>query len=99
MPAININQGQSLWDATMAYSIYQYLKMNRNKKIMHVNGKFHSDEYFGIVQQLEKYDSRIRYLVISALVDDSFPNIDFNRYKDIADYIIITNPSMSETFE
>ena len=99
MPSINMNQGQSLWDATMAYSIYQYLKKNRNKKIMHINGRFHSDEYFGIVQQLEKYDHKIRYLVISAFPNDSFPSIDFSQYKNLADYIIITNPSVPKTFE
>ena len=49
MMAFKINQGQSLWDATMAYSIIQYREQNKDIKIMHVNGKFHSDEYFGVV--------------------------------------------------
>jgi uncharacterized iron-regulated protein len=94
MPSFSINQGQSLWNATMAYSIYEYLKKNRNRKIMHINGKFHSDEFFGIPEQLKKYEPKIRYLVISALSDSSFPEIDFGQYKKLADYIIITDPSV-----
>lgn len=99
MPSFNINQGQSLWNATMAYSIYEYLKKNQNKKIMHVNGRFHSDEYFGVPQQLKKYDDKIKYLVISAFPDNSFPNIDFSQYKNLADYIFITKPSITETIK
>ncbi len=98
MPTKNINQGQSLWDATMAYSLHQYLKMHRGKKIMHVNGRFHSDGYFGVVQQLKRYDNKIRYLVISAFPSDSFQNIDVNQYKTLADYLIVTDPSISAAF-
>ena len=99
MPTYNINQGQSLWDATMAYSIYQYREKNPDKKIMHVNGRMHSDDHFGVIQQLKNYDNNIRYLLISAFPEDSFPNTDFIQYKNLADYIIITDPSIPKTFE
>jgi uncharacterized iron-regulated protein len=36
---------QSLWDATMAYSIADYFKYHMGKKIFQINGRFHSDEY------------------------------------------------------
>lgn len=99
MPSININQGQSLWDATMAYSIVQYLKINVSKKIMHVNGRMHSDNFFGVVQQLKNYDNTIKYLVISTFPEDSFPNTDFIQYNKLGDYIIITDPSVPKTFK
>lgn len=99
MMVFKINQGQSLWDATMAYSIIQYREQNKDKKIMHVNGKFHSDEYFGIVQQLKRYDPEVKILVISSFPDNQFPNVDFAVHQHLGDYIIITDPSIPKSFE
>jgi len=99
MPEFKINQGQSLWDATMAHSLVRFSNKNTNKKIMHINGRFHSDEYFGVVQQLKKYAPDIKTLVVSTFSDSAFPEVDFNSYKNIADFIIITDPSVERTFE
>lgn len=98
MPSFNINQGQSLWNATMAYSIIEYLKANPEKKVFHIHGKFHSDEYFGVPEYIEKYDAAEKFLVITTLTDESFPAVDFKHYKNLADYIIVTDPSIPRTF-
>ncbi|MCY7410784.1 MAG: ChaN family lipoprotein [Chitinophagales bacterium] len=98
MPAYGIHS-QSLWDATMAYSISQYLKKHKGKKIMQVNGKFHSDEGFAIVTQLRKYSPKTKSLIISTASDDSFPNIEWSTYKKFGDYIIITDPKVQRTFK
>ncbi len=95
----NMIMGQSLWDATMAYSISQYLKKNKAKKVMQVNGRFHSDEGLSIVTQLKKYSPKIKSLIISAGTDDSFPNIDWSKHNHLGDYIIITDPSVPKTFK
>ncbi len=99
MMIFKINQGQSLWDATMAYSIIQYRKQNKDIKIMHVNGKFHSDEYFGVVEQLKRYDPEVKILVISSFPDEQFPDVNFTQYTNLADYMIITDPSITKSFE
>lgn len=99
MMVFKINQGQSLWDATMAYAIYQYRKHNKDKKVLHINGKFHSDEYFGVVEQLRRYDPELKILVISSFPDDQFPDVDFTEYIYLADYIIITDPSVVRSFD
>lgn len=99
MPAFNLPMAQSLWDATMAYSISEYWKKNKEKKIMQVNGKFHSDERFAIVTQLKHYSPKARTLVISSTSDDAFPNIDWTKYKQFGDYIIITDPKVPKTFK
>ncbi|OGC43403.1 hypothetical protein A2Y85_07680 [candidate division WOR-3 bacterium RBG_13_43_14] len=99
MPSLNINQGQSLWNATMAFSIHAYLSEHRNSKVLHINGKFHSDEYFGVPQQLRKYNPQIRYLVISAFPDSIYPKMDFTEYKNLGDYIIITASGYSVDLE
>jgi uncharacterized iron-regulated protein len=99
MMIFKINQGQSLWDATMAYAIYQYRKKNKNKKTLHINGKFHSDEYFGVVQQLKRYEPEVKILVISSFPDEQFPDIKFSEYTYLADYLIITDPAVAKSFE
>jgi uncharacterized iron-regulated protein len=98
MSIFSINQGQSLWNATMAYSICEYLNNHSGKKVFHINGKFHSDEYFGVPEHLEKYREDIKYLVISVFPDSSFPDIDFSAYEYLGDYIIITDPAIPKSF-
>ncbi len=95
----NLILGQSLWDATMAYSISEYLKANKDKKVMQLNGRFHSDEGFAIATQLKKYSPDIKSLIISTGTDDSFPNIDWGKHKHLGNYIIITDPSLPKTFK
>jgi len=99
MGGFNLVLGQSLWDATMAYSISNYLKQNKGKKVLQVNGRFHSDEGFGIVTQLKKYSPKIKALVISTGTDESFPNIDWSKHKQLGDYIIITDPTVPKTYD
>jgi hypothetical protein len=99
MGGFNLVMGQSLWDATMAYSIAEYLKKNKGKKLMQVNGRFHSDEGFAIVTQLKKYHPKLRPLIISSTSDEAFPAIDWTAYQHLGDYIIITDPLVPRTFE
>ena len=98
MHSFNINYGQSLWNATMAYSINEYLIQYPGNKILHLHGKFHSDEYFGVPDFLQNYDAALKYLVITTVSDNSFPDIDFKQYKGLADYIIVTDPMIPRTF-
>jgi uncharacterized iron-regulated protein len=99
MGGFNLVVAQSLWDATMAYSIAEYLKKNKGKKIMQVNGRFHSDEGFAIVTQLKKYSPKTKVLIISAGSDKNFPQIDWSQYLSLGDYIIITDPQVPRTFK
>lgn len=91
--------GQSLWDATMAWSIAEFAKKNKGKKILQVNGRFHSDEQFAIVTQLKKYAPKLKTLVISCGSDESFTNPDWNKLKHLGDYVIITDPAVPKTYE
>lgn len=99
MGGFNFITSQSLWDATMAYSISNYLKTNKGKKVMQVNGRFHSDEGFAAVTQLKKYSPGTRPLIVSVGEDKSFPNIDWKEHKHLGDYIIITDPSVPKTYQ
>ncbi len=89
---------QSLWDATMAWSIAEYFKKHKKSKILHINGRFHSDEKFAIITQLQGYNPNIKALVISSGTDEAFPNIDWQKHQALGDYIIITNPKVGRSF-
>lgn len=99
MESFSLVMAQSLWDATMAYSIADYFKTHPTKKIFQVNGRFHSDEYFAAVTQLKKYSPEIKYLVISSGSDKDFPHIDWEKHKHLGDYIIITDPKVPTTYK
>ena len=99
MGSFNLIMAQSLWDATMAYSIAEFLKSNKGKKVFQVNGKFHSDEGFAIVTQLKKYNKKLKPLIISSTSDERFPNIDWSKYATICDYMIITDPQVPKTYK
>ena len=99
MGNFNLVMAQSLWDATMAYSISSYMKKHKGQKVMQVNGRFHSDEGFGVAAQLHKYGPKLRQLVISTSSETTFPNIKWEDFKKNGDYIIITDPKVPKTYK
>jgi uncharacterized iron-regulated protein len=90
---------QSLWDATMAYSIHEYLKSHKGQKVYQINGRFHSDEFFAIVTQLKNYNPKLRSVVISSGSDENWPNIKWDDYIGNGDFIIVTNPALKKNEE
>jgi uncharacterized iron-regulated protein len=83
--------GHSLWDCTMAYSVYQKHKEKPESKIFHLNGAFHTEEHFGICQRLAEYDPNIKVLVItSQAMGKDFKKINLEEDKKLGDYLIYT---------
>jgi uncharacterized iron-regulated protein len=98
MGGMQMYQAQSLWDATMGWSIAQFYKKHKDYKILQINGGFHSEEKLGAPVQLKKYVPKVRILNIAVYADDSFDNPDWNKFKQMGDYIILTDPKLSKTF-
>ena len=98
-PGMDMIMGQSTWDATMAWSIAEYMKAHKGNKVFHINGRFHSDEHYAVVTQLHNYRPKAKALVISTGSDENFPNIQWDDHKHNGDYIIITDPNVPKTFE
>jgi len=97
--AFDLIVAQSCWDATMAYSISEYMRNHPTKKIMQVNGRFHSDQGYAVVAQLKKYRPSTKILIISTCADESFPKVDWSKYRQNGDYIIVTDPKVPKTFK
>ncbi len=89
---------QSLWDAGMAYSIYNYWRKHKDEKIFHMVGRFHCDEKLGTAEQLQKRNSRLKILNISCFSDSSFANPDWDKFSNLGDYIIMTDPGLKKTY-
>ncbi|RZK44083.1 MAG: hypothetical protein EOO90_00025 [Pedobacter sp.] len=98
MGSMKIYQTQNFWDATMAWSIAKYTKKNKDTKILQVNGRFHSDERLGTLAKLNKYAPKLKILNISCFSADDFIEPDWNKYKQLGDYIILTDPAIKKTF-
>ena len=81
---------QSLWDATMAQSIYEARKDRKKSLVMHVCGRFHSDEYLGTVARLYKKDKGLTIMTISCFPADDFEKPKLGQYADLADFVILT---------
>ncbi|MDR6944445.1 ChaN family lipoprotein [Mucilaginibacter pocheonensis] len=91
MAGMQMYQSQNLWDATMAWSIAQFLKSHPGFKILQLNGGFHSEEKLGAVAQLKKYAPNARILTIAAYTDDNPDNPDWTKFTGLADYIMLTH--------
>ena len=94
----NIYYSQSLWDAGMSYSIYKFLKKHKQQKIFHCVGRFHCDEKLGTLAQLQKRKRGLKILNISCFSDVSFNNPEWEKFTNLGDYIILTDPDLKKTY-
>lgn len=98
MGPMKIYQTQNLWDATMAWSISKFIKQHKGIKVLQLNGRFHSDEKLGTLAKLRKIEPKLQILNISSFSDDRFDNPEWEKLKNLGDYIIITNPKVKRSF-
>jgi uncharacterized iron-regulated protein len=93
----SVFHAQLLRDATMAESILSAWRKNKKSKIFHLTGRFHSDEYLGTVAALKRSRKNLLILTVSCFSSEDFEHPDWNAYSGLGDFIIITNPSGSNT--
>lgn len=82
---------QSLWDATMAFSIAEKLKADKNALVVHLNGSFHTENRLGTVEHLLKYKPNTKVLVITMRYEENFKNFDNSKHADLGDFVILTD--------
>jgi uncharacterized iron-regulated protein len=87
----NILDSQSLWDATMANSISEFLKKEKNALIVHLNGSFHTENRLGTVEHLQKYYPSAKITVVTMRYEENFKTFDSAKYTNIGDYVILTD--------
>jgi uncharacterized iron-regulated protein len=89
---------QSLWDASMAYSIAETLMRHPKARVLQINGSFHSEERLGILDHLERYRPGSKALVITMISRKSFPEWDAE-LAGKGDFVIVTDPSPPRTMK
>lgn len=81
---------QALWDATMANSISENLKKNKNALIVHLIGAFHTENRLGTVEHLLKYKPNTKILVVTMRYEEDFKNFNKANHTDLGDFVILT---------
>jgi uncharacterized iron-regulated protein len=92
-------EAQSLWDATMAYTIAEHLLRQPRAQVIHVNGSFHSEQRMGIPEHLLRYRPGTSLLVITILPHKRFPKFDVAELADKGDFVIVTDPSLPRSYQ
>jgi uncharacterized iron-regulated protein len=93
---LHLLEAQTLRDASMAYFISEYLKQGRDPLVVQVNGTFHSEEHMGVPEQLARYRSKARAVIVTIVPADTFPNFDAATQGRLGDFVIITDPAVKE---
>lgn len=63
--AIRGFEAQATRDDTMAESIFLHLQKNPGRKVVHLTGSFHSDDFLGTVERLQMRDPKLKIAVVS----------------------------------
>ncbi len=82
---------QSLWDATMANSVANYLKNNKGSLTVHLNGSFHTENRLGTAEHLLRYQPKAKVLVVTIRYEDNFKTFDAAKHTDLGDFVILTD--------
>jgi len=86
-----ILMSQSLWDASMAYRVAEFLKANKGSLAIHLNGAFHTESRLGTVEHLLKYRPKTKALVVTMRYEDDFKTFDAAKHAGIGDFVILTD--------
>ncbi len=90
-------EAQSLWDATMAFSVAEALKRSPEALVLNINGRFHSEQKMGIPEHLLHYRPGTDCLTITVLSENCFPNFD-KAFENFGDFIIVTDPKLPRAY-
>jgi uncharacterized iron-regulated protein len=86
-------EAQTLRDASMAYSVSEFLKHGRDPLVMQVNGTFHSEERMGVPEQLAHYRKNARAVVVTIIPDEDRKGFVAASMSALGDFIILTDPA------
>jgi uncharacterized iron-regulated protein len=91
-------EAQGLWDASMAYSIADFLTRHPGKRVLHVNGAFHTAHRLGIVEHLLRYRPGTPLVVVTILSEASFPAFDAGSMYGAGTFVVVTDPTLPRTY-
>ncbi len=100
MPNISlILDSQSLWDATMAFAISEYLNTHPGSLVIHVVGSFHVQTGTGIPEHLDRYAPGTKTVIVSVEPTQDIMTFDPDEHANLGDFVILSDESLPRTFE
>jgi len=85
---------QSLWDASMAYSLTTFLEANPGALVLHMVGGFHVENFTGIPEAIRHYRPETRTLVVAMELADDFRTFDSQEHAGRGDFVILTDKAL-----
>lgn len=94
----NSYAGQVARDETMAESIFKHLQANPGRKVLHIDGAFHSDGFMGTVERLQRRNPALKIAVVSPVTaaDAKVPAITVEQ-AGLGNFVAITYPVADDT--
>lgn len=84
---------QSLWDAAMAHAIGRVIRRQPESLILHISGKFHSEEGLGIPEHVDDYQPGTKFRTVVMDTSENFTAFD-PAYEGRGDFVILTDPDL-----
>lgn len=91
----NLPKAQAIKDATMAHFILK--NYEKDHIFIHFNGRYHSDNYEGIVWYLNNQRPDLNYLTISTVSQNDVSKLE-QESMGIADFILVVDDDMTNTY-
>ena len=95
----NILDSQSLWDATMAFAVAEFLKANKNPLVVHLNGSFHTESRLGTPEHLLKFNPKAKFIVVTMRYEENFTDFDKTKHENLGDFVILTDTKVPRSFK
>ncbi|MBS1835111.1 MAG: ChaN family lipoprotein [Acidobacteria bacterium] len=89
---------QSLWDASMAFSVAEALQRRPGTQVVHVNGGFHTEQHMGIADHLRRYRPGVNILVVTMLSSKDFPAWNAEKHAGRGDFVIVTDEKLPRSY-
>lgn len=95
----NLIDSQTLWDATMAFSINEFLAKEKNALVVHLNGSFHSESRMGAPELLARYNPKAKFIVVTMKPEKDFTSFIKTRDENLGDFVILTDAAVPHSFK
>ena len=86
---------QALWDASMAYSISDYLKQKPDALVLHMVGSFHVERGTGTPEHLERYRPGTSTMIVVIRPVENIELFDPERDGENEAFVILTDESVT----
>lgn len=90
-------QAQSLWDATMAWSVVEYLTRHPGEQVVHIVGSFHVKNGTGIPEHISRYRPGTEMLIVVVEPAAEVDHFDHASHHGLGDVVVLADDALPRT--